>query len=152
MDDKTKQQASATPVPAWGRPFAIATAVVFFISLVFPVVAGLSKNTASFPLLWGRLDVGIAFLLAIMSFVILGLAYRRMNEEIERITYRLYRTLIHGILLMLVVFLLWGDRIIWVNGLPGIAWRAWLLLYMLPEWFCIMRASPDDSNPNHLQR
>ena len=47
----------------WGRPLAIAAAVVFFISLVFPVTAGLWGNKASFPRWWGPLDVGIAFVL-----------------------------------------------------------------------------------------
>ncbi len=54
----------------WSRPLAVAAAIVFFVSLAFPMIAGLSKNTASFPLWWGRLDVGLAFVLAIMAFSI----------------------------------------------------------------------------------
>jgi hypothetical protein len=46
--------------------------------------------------------------------------------------------LIHGILVLIVVFFLAGDRIVWINGLPGIAWRSWLLLYILPEWFAVI--------------
>src|SRR5262249_2518516 len=48
------------PSPAlanWGRPLAITTAAGFIASSAFPVVAGLSKNTESFPKWWGPLDV-----------------------------------------------------------------------------------------------
>ena len=64
-NDNTKLHAKPTPIPAWSYPFAIATAIVFLLSSLFPVVAGLSKDTASFPAWWGMLDVGIAFILAI---------------------------------------------------------------------------------------
>jgi len=140
--DKTKQQADPTPIPSWSRPFAIATAIVFLISSVFPVVAGLSKHTESFPAWWGMLDVGIAFILAIMAFVVYGLAHGRVNKQVEQTTYRAYRMLIHGILILTAVFLLFGDRIVWINGLPGIAWRAWLLVYLLPEWLRCMGIGP----------
>jgi hypothetical protein len=134
----SRQREKPNPIPAWGRPFAVATAILFLISLLFPVVAGLSKDTASFPAWWGRLDVGIAFILAIMTFVIYGLAHGSVDRQAEVTTYRAYRILIHVIFVLVVVFLLFGDRITWVNGLPGIAWRAWLLLYILPEWLAIM--------------
>jgi hypothetical protein len=58
--------------PGRGRSLAVATAVVFFISSAFPVVAGLSKNTASFPKWWSVLDVGLAFVLAILAFGLMG--------------------------------------------------------------------------------
>jgi len=134
----TKPGVKPNPIPSWGRPFAVATAAVFLVSCVFPVVAGLSKDTASFPAWWGKLDVGIAFILAIMAFAIYGLAHNKLNQQIEKTTYRAYRILIHGIFILLLIFFLFGDRIIWINGLPGIAWRAWLLLYLLPEWIGVM--------------
>ena len=141
--DKTNQRTGPNPLPRWGRPFAVAAAIVFLISSVFPVAAGLSKNTASFPAWWGTLDVGIAFILAIMAFVILVLARGRVTKPVEDATYRAYRVLIHGIFALFVVFLLFGEQIRWSNGLPGIAWRAWLLLYLLPEWLSIMRTTSD---------
>lgn len=141
---------SATPLatgpPAvWSRPVAIAAAIVFFISSAFPVVAGLSKNTASFPKWWGTLDVGIAFVLAILAFAILGLTQGKVDKQTEGRTYRAYRVLIHGIFVLMVVFFLFGDQIIWINCLSGFAWRAWLLLYCLPAWFTGLRitAPPD---------
>ena len=72
--------------------------------------------------------MGIAFILAIMAVVILALARGRVTKQVEDVTYRTYRVLIHGIFALFVVFLLFGDQIRWSNGLPGIAWRAWLFL------------------------
>jgi hypothetical protein len=122
-----------------GRPLAAVAAAVFLISSAFPVIAGLSKDTASFPKWWGTLDVGIAFVLAIFAFAVMGFARGKVDKRAEDTTYRAYRILIHGIFAMLVVFFLFGDRIIWINCLTGLSWRAWLLLYCLPDWivaFC----------------
>ena len=94
---------------------------MFFISLAFPVVAGLSKNTESFPKWWGPLDVGLAFVLAILALVIIGLTQGHVDEQAEDASYRAYRILNHGILAMCVVFMLFGDRIIWINCITGFA-------------------------------
>jgi hypothetical protein len=72
----------------WARPLAITTAVLFVISSAFPVVAGLSKNTANFPKWRGRLDVGLAFVLAILTFAIMGLAEGKVNQQARDATYR----------------------------------------------------------------
>jgi hypothetical protein len=53
--------------------------------------------------------------------------------------YRAYRILNHGILLMIVVFFLFGDRITWANCLTGIAGRTWLLVCGLPAWLTALR-------------
>jgi len=123
------------PQRPWARALAITVAVLFVISSAFPAAAGLSKNTAAFPKLWGRLDVGLAFVLGILALVITALAEGKVNQQAVAATYRAYRILIHGILVMLVVFFLAGDRITWINCLTGFAWRAWLLAYSLPAWF-----------------
>ncbi|HEV2947707.1 MAG TPA: hypothetical protein VGX70_10045 [Gemmataceae bacterium] len=124
----------------WGRRFAVAAAIVFLISSAFPVVAGLSHDTESFPEWWGTLDVAIAFLLAILVFVILGLAHGHVNKQAKDASYRAYRVLIHAIFAMLVIFVLCGDRIVWPNCLTGFAWRFWLLLYSLPAWLTALKA------------
>jgi len=84
MSNQPNQRANPNSPPPptapwvpWGRPLALAVAVVFFISSTFPVIAGLSKNTASFPKWWGLLDVVLAFILAILAFVVVGLAQGR---------------------------------------------------------------------------
>lgn len=132
---------TAERAPRWGRPLAGATAVVFVISAAFPVVAGLSKDTASFPRWWGPLDVGIAFVLATLAIVVMSLAQGRMDQAAEDASYRAYRILIHAILAMLVAFFLLGDRIIWGHCLTGFAWRYWLLLYGLPSWLTVLGAT-----------
>ena len=129
------------PPAFWGRGVAVATAMVFLTSSAFPVVAGLSHDTGSFPKWWGMLDVGIAFLLAILMFVIFGLAHGKVNKQAEDASYRAYRVLIHAIFALFVVFFLCGDRIVWPNCLTGFAWRFWLLMYSLPAWFTVLRAS-----------
>src|SRR5215467_6520242 len=63
------------------------------------------------------------------------------NKEVEDISYRAYRILLHGIFATIVVFFLMGDRIMWINCLSGFAWRTWLLLYCLPEWFALFEAT-----------
>jgi hypothetical protein len=124
------------------RPLAIAAAVVFFISSVFPLVAGFVRDTESWPKWWGILDVSIAFVLAILALVIMALAHGKVDKQAEEASYRAYRILIHGIFALLVVFFLFGDRIVWSNCLTGFAWRFWLLLYGLPAWFAASGAFP----------
>lgn len=121
----------------WGRPLAVFTAVIFVVSSVFPVGAGLAKNPQAFPNWWGRLDVGIAFFLAALALLVMALAGSKFSKPVEDTTYRTYRVLLHGLWVMLVVFFLWGDRIDWKYCLVGLAWRAWLLLYSLPAWFAV---------------
>jgi len=150
----TNQRANPNPTPrttgpraSWGRSIALATALVFFISSAFPVVAGLSKNTAAFPKWWGVLDVSIAFFLAILVLVVMALAQGKVNRQAVDASYRTYRILTHGIFAMLVVFFLAGDRVVWPNCLTGFAWRTWLLLYSLPAWFTALGASAGRGEP-----
>jgi hypothetical protein len=116
------------------RRVATATLVAFFISSMFPLVAGFVRDTASWPKWWGALDVGLAFVLASLVLLTHALAHARVNRQTEETSYRVYRVLIHAILLGLAVFFLAGDRIIWSQCLTGFLWRAWLLMYVLPEW------------------
>ena len=132
-------------LPPWNRSLAVLTAVLFFISLAFPVTAGLAKNTAAFSKWWGILDVGIAFVLVILVFVIMALTQGKIDKQTEDTTYRAYRVLIHAILAMIVVFFLFGNHITWINCITGFAWRAWLLLYGLPAWLTAVQANV---NPN----
>jgi hypothetical protein len=123
----------------WGR--RIAVAAVFVVSLMFPVTAGLSRDTASFPGWWGSLDVGVAFLLGILVLAVFGLADCKKRKRAEDASYRACRILLHAIVGLLVVFILWGDRVVWPACLTGLAWRYWLLLYSLPAWFAAFGAA-----------
>lgn len=130
-----------------GRQLAVATAIVFVISSIFPVAAGLSGNPESFPRLWGILDVVIAFILAAFAIVIAARFERGVTAEIKLAAYRTYRVLINAILVLLVVFLLGGDRVRWTIFLPGLAWRGWLLFYGLPAWIVAVRGRPVAPSP-----
>src|SRR5262245_33832769 len=131
------------------RSLALATAAVFLISSVFPVVAAFVKDTQSWPKWWGILDVGIAFILAVLAFMIQVFARDRVSQQAKESSYRAYRILLHGIFLMMLVFFIAGDRIMWTQCLTGFAWRAWLLSYVLPWWFVMFKAPADarKSNP-----
>jgi succinate dehydrogenase hydrophobic anchor subunit len=130
LTNQNQQRASSGSRDFLGRPLALVSAVLFLISSLFPLIAGLSKNTTSFPKWWGMLDVGLAFVLAILAFAIM-VFNSKITREAADASYRTYRILTHGILVMCVVFFLFGDRIVWINCLTGFAWRAWLLLLCL---------------------
>jgi hypothetical protein len=129
------------------RQLAIATAIVFVISSIFPVAAGLSQNPESFSHWWGILDVVIAFILATLAIVIAARFERGVTVEIKLAAYRTYRVLINAILVLLVIFFLGADRIRWTIFLPGLAWRGWLLFYGLPSWIVALRGNPAAPSP-----
>jgi hypothetical protein len=124
----------------WGRPLALAAVPLFVVSSAFPVVAGLSRNTASFSKWWGVADVSLAFILAVLAFAIVGLADGKITPQATASSYHAYRLLTHVIFVLIVAFFLLGDRIVWLNCLPGFAWRAWVLLYSLPAWFTALKS------------
>ena len=125
------------PRSRWDRPLAIATAVVFLISSVFPVVGTFVKDREAWPKWFGALDVSIAFVLGILAIAILARASGKVDKQAEGSSYRAYRVLIHGIFVMMAVWVLFGDQIVWRNCLTGFVWRYWLLLYGLPAWFAL---------------
>lgn len=128
------------PLRPWACPLAIATAVVFCISTVFPIAASLMVGRQQVTRFWGVLDVVVAFTLAFMAITIAVITDGRVTERAEKDAYRAYRVLMNGILVSLVIFLLGGGRIVWSVGLVGIGWRTWLLLYTLPAWITALRS------------
>ena len=63
------------------RRLCIATAIAFLVATLFPVGAGLSKNTASLPHWWGTTDVGTAFLLAALVLAVLAVGTPRVTKQ-----------------------------------------------------------------------
>jgi hypothetical protein len=124
----------------WRRRLASLTAVVFVLSSLFPLGAGLSHDTASFPWWWGPVDVAVAAILASLTVVLFVVCQGHVTKTDEERSYRGYRVLIHGIFVLNVAVLFSGDRIVWGNCLPGFAWRYWLLLYSLPTWLAVLRS------------
>jgi len=135
--------------PRWNRWLAKIAAGVFLISSIFPLAAGFVRDTSKVPKIWGQLDVAIAFVLCLLMIAVLARGNSLVTEEIERITYRAYRSLIHVIFLMLVVFFVAGDWIKWIQCLTGFAWRAWILLYALPQWIALRSDRDSLAAANH---
>lgn len=129
------------------RPAAVTAAILFLLSWVFPIGAGLAKDTSAFPKWWGPTDVGLAFLVALSAFAIQVLVRGNVDRQAEEITYRAYRALTHGIIgVGVLVMLGGGDRIAWANCVTGFLWRTWLGLYILPWWLTALR-SRDAARP-----
>jgi hypothetical protein len=111
----------------WRCRIVVGAAVVFVVSLLFAVTAGLSRDTASFPGWWAPLAVGVAFLLGALLLAFFGLTDGRMSQRAEDASYKAYRILIRAIIGLRVVFFVWADRVVWPSCLTGLVWRYWLL-------------------------
>lgn len=136
----TRSCVLAVTQTVWHRLFAFATAILFLLSWVFPIGAGLAKDTTAFPKWWGTVDVAVAFVLAIAAFGIQMLVRGKVDKRADEAAYRIYRTFTHGIIAVAVLVMLAGDRITWVNCATGFLWRAWLALYILPWWLTALRS------------
>ena len=123
------------------RSLAIATAVMFCVSTVFPLAAAVYPNAEGLTRAIGVLDGIIAFALVIMAMVLHVRTQGKVTKESHDAAYRGYRLVMHAILVLLIVFFLFGNRIAWNIGLVGLAWRSWLLLYTLPAWHAALRTT-----------
>src|SRR5262252_8586918 len=128
------------------RAIALTAAILFLLSWVFPVGAGLVRNPTSLPQWWGTVDVALAFMVGVGALVIPGMGHRNLAKQVERTTYRIYRSSLHAPLVVGVLVMLAGDRIKWANCATGFLWRAWLFLYILPWWLAAARR-PEIAGP-----
>jgi hypothetical protein len=134
---------------AAGRPLAVLTGGLFGASLTFPVAAALHPPAAPGGLL-GAADVAVVAGLFAAAVVLEARARPAVGPPDRDRAFRLYRGLSFGFLALLAVFLLAGDRVAWNILLPGLAWRAWLLVYVLPAWLAAWRrpgGDPDLTGP-----
>jgi len=99
--------------------------VAFVISTAFPVGACIVEDTATLPRVWGVLDVTVAAILAGLAITVATIAEPRVDAGVSETAYRVYRVLLHGLLVGVIVFLTVGDRINWSGCLVGFVWRAW---------------------------
>ena len=83
--------------------------------------------------------MGLALLVAIAALGIQVLVRGNVDRRAEDTTYRIYRTLTHGIMMLGVLLMLDGDRITWAHCATGFLWRTWLVLYILPWWLTALR-------------
>ena len=129
------------------RVMALTAAILFVLSWIFPVGAGLVRNPTSLPQWWGTVDVALAFVVAVGAFGIQGLGHGNVDKQAEQTTYRIYRRSLHAILVVGVVVILAGDRIKWANCATGFLWRTWLFLYILP-WWLAAAGRPEKCRPD----
>jgi hypothetical protein len=130
----------------WRRQISAIWVVLFAVSLVFPIAAGVAAGPGALPSWWGTADVLVAFLLAGVAILIDTAGRDRATSASRMASDRALRASIHTVLVVLIVFFLAGDRIKWAACLTGFAWRYWLLQYLLPSWFAC-RAERHDEMP-----
>jgi hypothetical protein len=130
---------------SWRRTFALTAAILFVLSWIFPIGAGLARNTNIFPRWWGTVDVTLALVLAISAFGIQALARGKVDERAQETTYQIYRAFTHTILAVGVLVMVGSDRIRWANCATGFLWRTWLFLYILPWWYAVARRSANSA-------
>ena len=115
-----------------GRTLLLLGALLFAISTAFPVIGGVIPSE-TLPAWIGIADVMLAFVLVVVAFSTEVLVKGKIADEVVHDSYRLYRSMAILPLLLLVLFFLVGDALMWNVLLPGLAWRYWLLLYSLPK-------------------
>jgi hypothetical protein len=103
---------------------------------MFPVVAGVMRNPA--PRWIGIADVVVAFALVVQAIVIMKRA-TKPDANVAAAGLRVVRSGANVFLGLIVVFFLAGHRIHWDVLLLGLAWRAWLFVWVLPSALTISR-------------
>jgi len=111
------------------RAIALIAAILFIVSWIFPVVAGLVRNPTTLPKWWGTVDVALAFVVAVGACLIPGLGRGNIDRQAEQTTYRIYRRSLHAILVVGVVVFRGGDRIKWANCATGFLWHVAILVH-----------------------
>ena len=106
------------------------TAVLFVVSSLFPVVAGLLP--ADPPRWLGVADVIVAALLAGAALTLAGRAGHATSDADLASGFRLVRFVAYGIPCLLVLFFLAGARVHWQVMVIGLAWRTFLLVMVSP--------------------
>jgi len=120
------------------RPLLLGGAALLVVSSAFPTVASVLRLDPA-PMWMGVLDVVIAFALVVAGTVIVSRKPKDFDAHIVEAGFRAYRNLANVLLLLLALFFVIGDAIQWGILLPGLAWRAWLLILVLPSWIALWR-------------
>ena len=118
------------------RALLLGGAALFIVSSAFPMVASVRGPDLA-PAWVGVFDVVLAFALVVVGMVIVSRKPRDFAPHIVETGFRAYRTLADVLLLLLVLFFVIGGAIQWSILLPGLAWRAWLLVLVLPSWIAL---------------
>lgn len=124
----------------WGRPLVRLAAIVFGASALFPVAAGLTPE-GWLPAWVGGLDVALAVLVVVLMLAILALAGNNIHSRVKQFCFELYRGAASLLIVLLVAYFIFGDRIHWGILLIGLAWRAWVLFFSLPPALMVWETS-----------
>ena len=113
------------------RSLGRACVALFVVSALFPIAAIVRVGQP--PLRWlGIADVAVAALLVVVAMVVAARARRSVQDSHRLAAHRIGLTVIGAIPLLLALFLVAGQRFDWTVLVIGLAWRGWLLLYLLP--------------------
>ncbi len=127
-------------VVRYGRPLIILGTALFAVSLAFPLLASLLPDNAR-PSWIGVLDVTLVLILAGVMIGIETAARGQVDTQAQQTSYRGYRIVLHLPIVLLILFFIAGEQIQWGILLPGLAWRTWLGLYILPAGVAVWRMS-----------
>jgi hypothetical protein len=119
------------------RPLVLALLGLATISTAFPLVASVLP-AADLPAWLGPLDVACAGALLLAAIAVARRA-GQPDGEIVATCFRLYRAAAGLLLALLAAFLVVGDAIRWDVLVPGLAWRGWLLVHVLPGALSLWR-------------
>lgn len=122
------------------RPLVLFTTGLFAVSTLFPIVAAIAQPDPT-PLWAGAADVALAFVASVCAFIVAQRAGERFDEGVVRTAFRIYRGGATVLLALISIFLVVGDRIGWHILLPGLAWRAWLMAWVLPAALSLWEGS-----------
>lgn len=137
-----KARETGTAGPA--RGLLLGGAALFIVSSAFPVAASVLRLDPA-PRWMGVGDVVLAFALVAVGMAIVSRKPRDFDGHVVEATFRAYRALANAFLFFLALFLVIGDAIEWGILLPGLAWRAWLLVLVLPSWIALWRTDTSAS-------
>ncbi len=119
--------------PAAGKAFI----VLFTISTAFPILAALQQSPAPAPL--GLLDVATAALMVLLGFTIEALSRPAVTDAHRALAWWILRSVAGALLLLVLVFFVQPGLFRWEVLLVGLAWRAWLLVWVLPAVIAAVR-------------
>jgi hypothetical protein len=126
------------------RALLVGGAGLFIVSSSFPVAASVLRLDPA-PRWLGVADVVVAFALVVVGMVIVSKKPTNFDAHAVEIAFRAYRILANALLFLFALFLVIGDSIDWNILLPGLAWRAWLLVLVLPSWIALWPTGPGAS-------
>ncbi len=121
--------------PAAGTAFI----VLFVISTAFPILAALQNDPA--PTVLGILDVAGAALMVLLGFTIEALSRPAVTDAHRALAWWVLRGIAGSLLLLVVIFFVQPGLFRWEVLLVGLAWRAWLLVWVLPAVIASVRGA-----------